>query len=268
MLFSSHLVVVRGGGDLGTGAVVRLQRAGFPVVVLELEAPLAIRRRVAVGTAVLEGKLVIGETIARRVADPVEAETASAAGDVAVLVNADLPEFGRPPSVIVDARMAKRNLGTAMEQAPLTVGLGPGFTAGRDCHAVVETMRGHNLGRVIWEGSAAVDTGIPGEVGGKTAERVVRAPMDGVAEWVVDIGDIVASGDTLGVVAGKAISAPIEGVVRGLIAPGSAVATGMKIADVDPRGNRAACFEVSDKALAIGGGVVEAVLTWLNRVGG
>lgn len=161
--------------------------------------------------------------------------------------------------------MAKRNLDTHIEQAPLVIALGPGFTAGEDCHAVIETNRGHRLGRVIWQGQAEPNTGTPGVVGGKGAERVLRAPVAGVATWQYEVGDVVKEGDVLGEVAGHAIRAPFDGVVRGLIAPGAAVPAGIKIGDVDPRGDVAACFTISEKALAIGGGVVEAVLTYLSQ---
>ena len=260
--FEDLLVVVRGGGDLGTGAVARLRRSGFPVVVLELPAPLAIRRRVAVATAVLDGEVAVEDVVARRVAGPAEAAKVAGSGEVAVLVSPDLPDLAA--EVIVDARMAKRNLGTTRGQAPLVVGLGPGFTAGEDCHAVVETKRGHSLGRVIWEGPAAPDTGEPGAVGGKASERVVRAPSDGVVVWDVEIGDRVAAAGRMGLVAGVSVLAPLDGVVRGLIAPGREVTAGLKIADVDPRGDHRAAFEISDKALAIGGGVLEAVLVHLR----
>ena len=263
MRFSDHLVVVRGGGDLGTGVVARLHRAGFPVAVLELPEPLAIRRRVAVAAAVLDGETVVEDVVARAVATVDEARAVASSGEVAVLVGAD-PASLRP-EVLVDARMAKRNLGTSIDQAPLVVALGPGFTAGIDCHAVVETKRGHHLGRVLWEGRAAPDTGEPGMLGGKAAERVVRAPGDGVVAWHVEIGDDVTAGQPLGAVGDGVVAAPIDGVVRGLIQPGRDVTAGLKIGDVDPRGEPGASFEISDKALAVGGGVLEAVLTHLNR---
>ena len=160
--------------------------------------------------------------------------------------------------------MAKRNLGTTIDQAPLVIALGPGYRAGVDCHAVIETNRGHRLGRVIWHGAAEANTGTPGIVAGKGAERVLRAPADGVVQWRKEIGDRVRQGEVLGEVAGQAVVAPFDGVARGLIAPGTHVPAGLKIGDVDPRGDVATCFTISEKALAIGGGVVEAVLTWLS----
>ena len=166
---------------------------------------------------------------------------------------------------MIDARLAKHNIDTHIEQAPLVIGLGPGFSAGVDCHAVIETMRGHRLGRVIWQGAALPNTGTPGIVAGKGAERVLRAPAAGVVTWQEEIGTAVSAGQLLGTVNGAAVTAPFGGVIRGLIAPGTAVRQGLKIGDVDARADRAACFTISDKALAIGGGVLEALLAHLNR---
>lgn len=264
MLFVDRLVVVRGGGDLGTGVVVRLRRAGFPVAVLELAEPLAIRRTVAVSSAVDVGRIEVEGTVAQAVGTVGEAVALASSGVVPVLISETLPG-GLSRYAVVDARLAKRPLDTRPDQAELVVGLGPGFTAGANCHAVVETKRGHDLGRVLWQGSAAPDTGVPGTVGGETSRRVLRAPIDGVVAWARDIGDRVESGDLLGTVGEEQVRTEITGVVRGLIAPGRVVDAGRKIADVDPRADRAACFTISDKSLAVGGGVVEAVLTAIDR---
>jgi xanthine dehydrogenase accessory factor len=265
MLFEDHLVVVRGGGDLATGAVRQLHHAGFPVVVLELGHPLAIRRTVAVASAITEGAITVDGIGARRVETEGEARALAAHGTVPVMVAPTIPNFGTSIAVVVDARLAKRNLDTTMDQARLVVALGPGFTAGVDCHAVVETMRGHRLGRVIWHGRAEPNTGIPGSVGGEAARRVVRAPGAGEVEWSISIGDSVTAGERLGAVGDEPVTALIGGVVRGLIAPGTSARPGLKIADVDPRADRSACFEISDKSRLVGAGVLEAVLTWLNR---
>ena len=265
MNFKQHLVIVRGGGDLATGVVYRLHRAGFPVIVTELERPLVVRRQVALATAVLESHIQV-ETLHGQLAHtPTEAEQLAQTDVIPVLISPNLPNLQSPISVVVDARMAKRNIDTTKDQAPLVIALGPGFAAGTDCHAVVETMRGHWLGRVIWQGAAIPDTGTPGLVAGKGAERVLRAPAAGSVDWRVEIGDSVCEGQILGDVVGEVVAAPFAGVVRGLIAPGTAVRAGLKIGDLDARGEREACFTISDKALAIGGGVVEAVLTWLNQ---
>jgi xanthine dehydrogenase accessory factor len=265
MLFREHLVVVRGGGDLATGVVYRLHSAGFPVIVLELAQPMVVRRTVAVATAVLDGPIHVEELEAVHVATVAEAEQIALTGAIPVLVAPQLPEFGRKPTIIVDARMAKRNIDTQFDDAPLVVALGPGFVAGKDCDAVIETMRGHTLGRVIWRGAALPNTGTPGIVAGKGAERVLRAPVAGRVAWRVAIGDRVCTHQLLGTVGDDAIYAPFDGVARGLIAPDITVRGGVKIGDIDARADVNACFTISDKALAVGGGVLEAALTWLNR---
>lgn len=264
MLFGDHLVVVRGGGDLATGTIYRLRHAGFPVLVLELEQPLAIRRTVAVASAVIEGRALIEDLDAICVDDAEEALEMAKSGAVPVLVSPSLMQLPWEPSVVVDARLAKRNIDTTINDAPLVVGLGPGFTAGADCHAVIETMRGHFLGRVIWDGSPTPNTGEPGLIGGKSGDRVVRAPTFGILSWKVEIADMVTAGDILGDISGVPVRSRIGGVVRGLLTPGYEVEWNWKIGDIDPRADKSACFEISDKSLSIGGGVIEAVLTWLG----
>jgi xanthine dehydrogenase accessory factor len=257
---------MRGGGDLATGVVYRLNQAGFPVVVLELARPLVVRRKVALASAVLEGEIQIEGLTGRLTASYKEALSLAQTGIISVLISPELPvDYAENTAVLIDGRMAKRNIDTTINQAPLVVALGPGFEAGKDCHAVIETMRGHRLGRVIWQGSALPNTGTPGLVAGKGAERVLRAPAAGEVQWQVEIGDGVGKGQLLGTVAGQEITAPFEGVLRGLIAPGTAVPAGLKIGDLDARAEVSACFTISDKALAIGGGVLEAVLAWLNN---
>ncbi len=265
MLFPDHLVVVRGGGDLATGAVARLRRAGFPVIVLEIDPPLAVRRTVAVAAAVTEGEVRVEDVLARRVTEAGEAPAIAALGIVPIVIEADMPELPREVEVVVDARVAKRNIDTTREDAPLVIGLGPGFTAGVDCHAVVETMRGPHLGRVLWTGSAIPNTGIPGRIGGEDEQRVLRAEAAGPVEWKVEIGDHVVRDQVIGMIGDTTVRALTGGVVRGLITPGYPATPGFKLGDIDPRADRAACFEISDKSLAVGGGVLEAVLTHLNR---
>ena len=261
--FADLLVVVRGGGDLGTGVAWRLRRVGFPVVVLELPRPLAVRRTVAFATAATDERIVVDGIEGVRVADPASAIRSAAPGRVPVLVADTLPGFPSPPTVVVDARLAKRTLDTRIDQAPFVVALGPGFVAGEDCHAVVETKRGHRLGRVIWEGPAAANTGIPGELGGASADRVLRADGEGIITWTVEIGDLVTAGQAIGAIGGKPVTSPIAGTVRGLIATGP-VEPGLKIGDIDPRGDAAASTEISDKALSVAGGVLEAILVRLD----
>lgn len=268
MLFGTHPVLLRGGGDLATGVISRLHTAGFPVGVTELEHPLTVRREVAVSSAVYEGVVHVDGLVARRVGNAAEWSDAIARAQIPVAVNEDVPPWLPRPAVVVDARMAKRNIDTTTHDGSLVIGLGPGFVAGDDCHMVVETMRGHRLGRVITEGSATPDTGTPGIVAGRGAERVVRSPAEGKVVWRRQIGDTVVGGDVLGTVAGIDIHAPFDGMVRGLIHPRRQVTEGLKIGDIDPRIDEAACYEISDKALAIGGGVLGAVLGWLNSASG
>lgn len=263
------LVIVRGGGDLGTGVIYRLHKSGFPTIVLELENPMVVRRRVALATAVLEDEVFIEDLRGRRVETIAEAQELFFEEVIPVLVAPQLEpvmaQLALPACAVVDARIAKRNIDTNIDQAPLVIGLGPGFTAGMDCHAVIETQRGHSLGRVIWDGPAIPNTGTPGVIGGKGAERVLRAPAGGVVSWDYDIGTAVETDQMLGTVDGFPVRAPFSGVIRGLIAPGTEVKQGMKIGDVDARAGREACFTISDKALAIGGGVLEALLTHITR---
>lgn len=256
-----ELVLFRGGGDLATGAVWRLWRARFPIVVCELAQPLTVRRTVSVSSAVTSGSVTVEGMPAQLAESAAHAVDLAGRGIVAVLVSPHVPAI--PHEVLVDARLAKRNIDTTLADAPLVVALGPGFEAGVDAHAVVETMRGPRLGRVMWSGTAEPNTGVPGEVGGKGAERVVRAPAAGAVSWLVDIGDRVAATQAMGGVGGCTVTAPFYGVVRGLIANGTEVPAGLKIADVDPRVD-VDCHEISDKALAVGGGVLEAVLTWTS----
>ena len=194
-----------------------------------------------------------------------EAWRSAADGIVPVLVSPQLPDFEQLPTVVVDARMAKVNIDTSIGDAALVVALGPGFEAGIDCDLIVETKRGHDLGRVISKGSAAPDTGVPGSVGGVTEERVVRAPADGPAVWEKEIGDLVEVGEVLGHVGRIEVIARTDGVVRGLIASGRHVSAGTKIGDVDPRADRSACFTISDKSRLVGAGVLTAVLSWIDR---
>jgi xanthine dehydrogenase accessory factor len=272
MLFSQHLILIRGGGDLATGVAYRLHKAGFPIIVTELPNPLVVRRRVALASAVLEGEVLIEDLRGVRVESLDQALELAPTGLIPILVSPQLPAalFDSPlvtrhsSLILVDARMAKRNIDTRLDQADLVIALGPGFTAGIDCHAVIETNRGHRLGRVIWQGEAEPNTGTPGIVAGKGAERVLRAPVEGVPSWVKDIGDRVKKGETVGTIDGQPVKAPFDGVLRGLIARGTHVRSGLKIGDVDPRIDFEACFTISDKALAIGGGVLEAVMSDLN----
>ncbi len=260
-------IVIRGAGDLATGVALRLWRSGFRrMVLLERESPLAVRRMVSLSEAVRLGRHTVEGVEAVRADDPAQALELLASGLLPVLVDPDgasLPVLR--PDVVVDAVMAKRNVaGTRIDHAPLVVALGPGFTAGADCHRVVETHRGHGLGRVIRQGQALPDTGVPDAVMGYTVERVLRSPADGLFETALAVGAVVAEGQSVGMVAGKPVVAPFTGVLRGLLPHLSPVSAGLKLGDVDPRNDAAACPLASDKALAVGGGVLEAILERFN----
>ncbi len=260
------LVLIRGAGDLASGIALRLVRAGCDVVMTEIERPLTIRRTVAFSDAVTNRTQTVEDVTAVRAESAEEALKMLGQGRIPVLVD---PECAckevLKPDALVDAILAKRNLGTKIDDAKTVIGVGPGFTAGVDCHAVVETMRGHTLGRVYYKGSALPNTNVPGLIGGFAGERVLRAPADGTFESTRKIGDLVNEGDTVGFVAGQPMKATISGVLRGLIADGVTVKAGMKSGDVDPRGERSYCSLVSDKALSVAGGVLEAIMHFQDR---
>ena len=258
----TSLILIRGGGDLASGVALRLHRAGLRVAITELPQPLVVRRLVSFAEAVYSGEAVVEGVRARRADSPEEALEILAEEAIPVLVDpqARAAEALRP-AVLVDGRMLKRPPDIARGSARLVIGLGPGFTAGVDCDAVVETNRGHRMGRVIWQGAAEADTGIPENVRGWVAERVLRAPADGRLEALAGICDRVRAGQKVAEVGGQPVLAPFDGVLRGLLHPGVDVRTGTKIGDVDPRGEAMYCTLVSDKSLAVGGGVLEAILS-------
>jgi xanthine dehydrogenase accessory factor len=255
-------ILIRGAGDLATGVAHRLHRAGFSVAMVERRAPLAVRRGVAFSEAVYCGEKVVEGLRAVFLEDPSGIEAVWKAGDIPLVVDEGLDLLRRMRfDVLVEATMAKTgNTGLRRDMAPLVIALGPGFQAGRDAHFVIETKRGHDLGRVLDWGEASPHTGVPEEVRGFGRERVIRAPADGVFETPVEIGDSVEKDARIGAVSGAGVAAPISGVVRGLLRSGQAVRAGQKIGDIDPRGDRDCCFTISDKARAVAGGVLEAVL--------
>ncbi len=263
------MILIRGAGDIASGIAIRLYRSGFAVVMTDTARPTAIRRTVSFSGAITSGSQTVEDVTARLAGSVDETAGILGGGDIAVLVDEGCAclEALRPDAV-VDAILAKRNLGTTMDMAPAVIGVGPGFTAGVDCHAVVETMRGHTLGRVYYEGSALPNTAVPGLIGGYAGERVLRAPADGVFRQLREIGELVESGETVGTVDGKPMRCTISGVLRGILADGTPVTRGMKSGDVDPRGNVENCYTVSDKALAVGGGALEAVLRLTGAVRG
>lgn len=255
------LIVIRGAGDIASGIALRLFRAGMRVVMCDLPVPTSIRRTVCFSEAIRLGETSVEGVRGVLCATPAAARAAAEAGDVAVLAD---PEAAcareLSPDALVDAILAKRNLGTTRDMAPVVIGVGPGFTAPVDCDAAVETMRGHYLGRVYYEGSPLPNTAVPGLIGGYAGERVMRAPADGVFEPCVEIGAEVRAGDVCATVAGEPMRATIDGVVRGLLQAGVRVTAGMKSGDVDPRCRPEYIRTVSDKASAVGGGVLEAIL--------
>lgn len=261
---ATTVILVRGGGDLATGVAHRLHTAGFMVVITELPQPLAVRRGAAFAEAVYAGSIMVEGLTAHFSPNlPATLMRQSAALWVTLDQGGEVVRQLHPP-VVVDARLAKQPLDTRLTDAPLVIALGPGFVVGEHCHAVIETNRGHDLGRVYWTGSAQPDTGQPEPVRGFTGQRVLRAPADGVFTGRKQIGDAVQQGETLAEVGAVPLLAPFTGVVRGLLHDGVQVTAGLKVGDLDPRGTRHYCFTISDKARAIGGGVLEAILKRMN----
>lgn len=259
--FSEYRVLFRGGGELASGAIRRLHLSKFPVLVLEIEKPLCVRRTVSFANAVYECFWEIEGVSSAQVPSVSAALKVMKKGIVPVLVDPEGKSFAEfHPTILVDARMAKKNLNTKATDAPVVIALGPGFTAPQDAHFVVETARGHDLGRVITTGSALPDTGIPGEVGKETVNRVLRSPATGVFQGKRKIGDFVQKDEVVAVVSGVPVTAKISGVLRGLLHDTVTVVEGQKVGDVDPRSDPSFCYRISDKANAIAGGVMEAAL--------
>ncbi len=253
-----NYILMRGGGDLASGVALRLCRAGFRVIISELSNPLSVRRTVSFSEAVYAGEITIEGLTGRRAASPAEAFDLARQGIVPVLVDPALAILShRQFPVLVDARLLKHAADTNLSSALLVIGLGPGFTAGENCQAVIETNRGHTLGRVYWTGSASPDTGLPEG----NPRRVLRAPAAGSLTSYAQIGDHLEGGQLIAAVGGEKIVAPFKGVLRGLIRPGIEIPAGTKIGDIDQRDDPSYCFLVSDKALSVGGGVLEAILS-------
>ena len=255
-----NLIIIKGGGDIATGIAYRLHQSWIPVLITEVANPTVVRRTVAFAAAVMTGQAVV-EGVTARLVTLTDVYGTLADGCIPVVVDAAadcVPKL--KPQAVIDAIIAKRNTGTKPTDAPVIIGVGPGFTAGVDVHAVIETMRGHELGRVIYQGEAIANTGIPGEVGGYTLERLIKAPADGIFVGCHDIGDTVVAGEVVGHVGEIPVQVAIAGVLRGLIQTGLIVTKGLKIGDVDPHCRREHCYSISDKARAIGGGALEALL--------
>ena len=254
-------VLIRGAGDIASGIALRLWRAGFRVVMTDLPQPTAIRRTVCFSEAIVHGEACVEGITARLAVNAAQVEVIWQAGEIPVLADPEMKcREWLHPDVQVDAILAKRNLGTKITDAPVVIGVGPGFIAGEDCHAVVETMRGHTIGRVYYQGSALPNTNVPGLIGGFAGERVLRAPCDGIFHPLLDIGAVVKSGDVAAMVGEIPLRCTINGVLRGILPDETPVHRGMKAGDVDPRCKVEYCYSVSDKALSVGGGVLEAIL--------
>ena len=265
---NKNLVIVRGGGDVATGTIQKLNRVGFDVLVLEIEKPTCIRRNVAVAQAIFDGEIQIEDIRAVRCENIDQIQRAFDKKMIAVAVDPEGKLIEKlKPICLIDGILAKKNFGTNKKMAPITIGLGPGFEAGIDVDLVIETNRGHDLGRLIFEGPAAVNTGNPGNINGFTTERILRAPASGKVHIIKDLGSVVKKGDVVAEVAGKEVLAGLDGMVRGMINEGLEVYSGMKIGDVDPRVIPRNAKTISDKARLIGGGALEGLLIMKRRKG-
>ncbi|MBR0104394.1 MAG: EF2563 family selenium-dependent molybdenum hydroxylase system protein [Firmicutes bacterium] len=255
------MVIIKGAGDIASGIALRLFHCGYKIIMTDLPKPTSIRRTVCFSQSVIDKKITVEDVTAEYAENPEKALDIVEKGNIAVVADEKCEILKSiKPDVLVDAVLAKKNTGTNITDAPAVIGVGPGFTAGKDCHFVVETKRGHTLGRVIDKGSAIPNTGIPGNIEGFTWERLIQAPKDGIFVQKAEIGDIVKKGDIVGYVDDEPVFALIDGVLRGILPTGTRVYKGMKSGDVDPRGNIENCYTVSDKALSVAGGVLEAIL--------
>jgi len=261
---NNQTVLIRGAGEMASAVAVSLNNGGYNVILTELAVPLAIRRTVCFSDAMLNGLYKV---------EGITAVNADISNYINILGNGNIPILEDSldiigmikPDFYVDARLLKRTVKDCRPLGGFTIGLGPGFTVGANCDVIIETMRGHNLGRIIWKGIATPNTGVPGKLGGVSAKRVIYSPKTGNIKWYVDIGKIVEQNQLLGKIEGIEIKSYIGGVVRGLISPKVIVTKGMKVADVDPRGSEVDYNTISDKARCVGRGVLEAIMIHLNQ---
>jgi xanthine dehydrogenase accessory factor len=265
-MLSGLTIGIKGAGEMASGIAHCLHRANFSrVFMMETPKPLAVRRRVSFCSAIEKGEITVEGVTAVKVETPAGIQKAWDEKRIPVLVDPQWQMIERiRPEVVIDAILAKKNLGTKRGEAPLVIGLGPGFTAGEDVDLLIETKRGHHLGRLIFSGPAAKDTGIPGDIDGHTVKRVLRSPIDGCFIAEKQIGDSVTAGEIIGTVSHEAVRAEISGVVRGLVLSGISVSAGLKIGDIDPRNEIGYCDTISEKARALGGSVVMAILMKFN----
>lgn len=267
------LVAVKGAGDLASGVMHRLARAGFAVMATELAEPTVVRRTISFAEAVMQGSMTVEGVTAQRATSLAEITTMIAQGMIPVAVDPDgVMLRALHPTVLIEATLSKHNTGVTMNDAPIVIALGPGYEAGKDVHAVIETNRGHNLGRVYLEGGAEANTGVPGAIGGYTSERLLKAPAAGTFYGVRQIGDLAQAGETVAEIKtsdghNAPVVAAIRGIVRGLLRDGLHVSAGMKVGDIDPRAAREHCFTISDKSRAVAGGALEAILYFRKKLG-
>lgn len=257
-----NVVLVRGAGDIATGVIHKLHRCNIKVVAVETEFPTAIRRTVSFCNAVFEKTMEVEGVTCRLVETVEEIEKVLAEGDVPLIIDKDLTILDKiKPSAVIDCIIAKKNLGTKIDMAPITIALGPGFEAGKDVAAVIETKRGHDLGRIIYKGFASANTGVPGVIKGYSKERVIHSPAEGTINNINKIGDFVRKGEIIATVDGVEVYATLDGILRGIIYDKSQVTKGLKIADIDPRKEEFEnCYKISDKARCVAGGTLEALL--------
>lgn len=266
MKLTDLIILIRGAGEMASGVAWRLFQSHFKILLSEILQPLAVRRGVSFCEAVYEGRKKVEGVEAVLISSVEEVRKTWDSNRIPLMIDPTLNHcLILKPEVLVDAVLAKKNIGTRLDQAPLVIALGPGFKAGTDAHIVVETNRGHNLGRILTEGEAEPDTGIPGNIGGYASDRVLRAPTEGIIITCKKIGDPVAAGEPVAEVGGLPLQSKIKGVLRGLIREGTRVPAGLKVGDVDPRGNSAYCYTISEKARAIAGGVLESILRYYNQ---
>ncbi len=264
----NDIVIVRGGGDLASGTIEKLHRSGFKVLVLEVAKPTCIRRSVSFSEAVYEGQVKIEGITAVHVSSLSDIENAWYNMQIPVIIDEEGSYIKKiKPEIIVDAIIAKKNMGTTIDMADITIALGPGFTAGKDVDIVIETIRGHNLGRLIFSGEAEKNTAIPGNIMGYSKERVIHSKSAGIMRNVIDIGAVVEKDDVIAYIGENEVKATMSGLVRGILRNGSTVPKGFKIADIDPRvSEKINCYTISDKARNIAGGVLEAILFLRNKI--
>ncbi len=257
--------VIKGAGDIASGIALRLKHAKFDIVMTDLKYPTAIRRTVCFSQAIVNGSMVVEDVTAENAQSIEEVKSVLGNGNIAVIADENAECIKElKPDIVIDAILAKKNIGTKITDASVVIAVGPGFEAGVDCHAVIETQRGHYLGRVFLNGSASENTGVPGNIGGYTVERIVRAVKDGIFRPICSIGDIVEAGQIVAYVDDEPVKCAIGGVLRGILPENTPVFKGMKSGDVDPRCKLEHCYSVSDKALAVGGGVLEACLALMS----